>query len=39
MKLTFKDVEDNLQIIETSDKRDNSIFKDQYAHADRILTS
>ena len=37
MKLTFKDGEENLQIIEAREQRDNSIFKDQYAHADRIF--
>lgn len=37
MKLSFKDGEENRQIIETREQRDNSIFKDQYAHADRIF--
>ena len=38
MKLTFIDGEENRQIIETIQQRGNSIFKDQYAHADRIFS-
>lgn len=37
MKLTFVDGEENRQIIENLEQRKNSIFKDQYAHADRIF--